>query len=276
MRNRIRLLAAILVFAVPRIGTTQEHNVDRITVEITDPSKPVTIELGLVNGGIEITGTDEDEVIVEARTRIEPTSRSTDSDRRGMIRIPVYSTSLEVEEYNNRVEISTESWKRAIDVSLQVPKRASLNLSCVNDGDIYVENIIGDLEVNNVNGGVTLMHISGSVVAHALNEDLVVAFDAIDADKPMSFSSMNGDVDITFPPDLKCDVKIKNDQGDVFSDFEIERVEMPVEPTEDTGKQRGGRYHVRIERLFYGRINGGGEEYSFSNFNGDVLIRKAR
>ena len=267
--------AAVLLLALPFAGIAQEDNVDRITVELTDPAKPVTIELGLVNGGIDVTGYDDDEVIVEARTRMEGSSRSMESDRRGMIRIPVYSTSLEVEEYNNRVEISTESWKRAIDVSIRVPRNASLNLSCVNDGDILVDGIIGNLEVNNVNGGVKLLNISGSVVAHALNDDLVVTFDSIDPDIPMSFSSMNGDVDVTFPSDLKCDVKIKNDMGEVYSDFEIKQVKRPDARTEDSGKS-GGRYHVRIERLFYGQINGGGPEFSFSNFNGDVLIREAK
>lgn len=274
--KRYSIAIAILLLAMPLSGLAQEDNVDRITVELSDPTKPVTVELSLVNGGIVVEGYDGEEVIVEARTRAGGGfSLSRENDRRGMIRIPVYSTSLEVEEYNNRVEISTESWKRAIDVNLRVPHRASLNLSCVNDGNIHVSDIIGNLEVNNVNGGVRLMNISGSVVAHALNADLIVTFDRIDPDVPMSFSSMNGDVDVTFPPDLKCDVKIKNDMGEVYSDYEIEQIKRPDSRTEDSGKS-GGRYHVRIERLFYGQINGGGPEFSFSNFNGDVLIRRTK
>ena len=275
MKTYMITIITILFLTLPLAGLAQENNVDRITVELSDPAKPVTIELGLVNGGIDVEGYDGEEVIVEARTRFEGSTRSSESNRRGMIRIPVYSTSLEVEEYNNKVEISTESWKRAIDVSLRVPKRASLNLSCVNDGNIRVSDIIGNLEVNNVNGGVRLMNISGSVVAHALNDDLVVTFDSIDPDAPMSFSSMNGDVDVTFPTDLKCDVKIKNDMGEVYSDFQIEQIKRPDSRTENSGRS-GGRYHVRIERMFYGQINGGGPEFSFSNFNGDVLIRRTR
>ena len=276
MKRTVIVCVAILALTIPRIGTAQEDHVDRVTVELSDPSKPVSIELGLINGGIRVTGYDELEVIVEARTRLEKSSRSEEHDRRGMIRIPVYSASLEVEEHNNRIDISTESWKRPIDISLKVPRRASLRLSCVNDGDIHVEDITGDLEVNNVNGSVSLLNVSGSVVAHALNERLLVTFDRIDPDKPMSFSSMNGDVDVTFPPDVKCDVKIKNDQGDVYSDFEIIRVQRPVPATEKTGRNREGRYHVRIERMFYGHINGGGPEFSFSNFNGDIMIRRKR
>jgi DUF4097 and DUF4098 domain-containing protein YvlB len=199
----------------------QEGVVDRINVKLTDPSKPALIELSLVNGGITVTGYDGTEVIVEARTRTRKISEDNEKPKgkNGMFRIPVYSTSLEVEEHNNKIDISTESWKRTIDVAIKVPKNTSLNLHCVNSGDIYVENIRGDLDVNNINGGVTLKNISGSVVAHALNENLIATFDAVAPEKPMSFSSLNGDVDVTFPKTLKCDVKIKNDMGDVYSDF---------------------------------------------------------
>jgi DUF4097 and DUF4098 domain-containing protein YvlB len=139
-----------------------------------------------------------------------------------------------------------------------------------------VENIIGDLDVKNVNGKVTLLKISGSVVAHALNDNLVVTFDALDPEKAMSFSSMNGDIDVTFPASLKCDVKIKNDHGDVYSDFEIARVEKPESRVEKNDREEEGKYRVRIERAFYGTINGGGAEYHFSNFNGDILIRRVK
>ncbi len=271
--------SAYILFIV--LATTlygQEPPVDRVTVDLTDPAKPANVELGLINGGIHVTGYDGQQVIVEARTSTGKISSedSREKNKDGMFRIPVYSTSLEVEEHNNQIEISTESWKRSIDVDVKVPRRTSLNLSCVNNGDITVENVSGDLEVSNINGKVTLQNITGSVVAHALNRDLTATFAAVDPKKPMSFSSMNGDIDVTFPATLKCNTQIKNDQGDVYSDFEITRVEKPVSRVEENERGKSGAYRVRIERMFYGTIGGGGPEYSFSNFNGDVLIRKGK
>jgi len=278
MIRKASLIMVLSVFAGFGWAHAPEDVIDRIDVKLTDPSKPAHVELSLVNGGITVAGYDGEEVIVEAKTRTRKLTKSEDADKNteGMFRIPVFSTSLEVEEDDNRIEISTESWSRTIDVDVKVPKNTSLNLHCVNHGDIYVENVTGDLEVNNTNGKVTLLNISGSVVAHALNMNVVVTFDAIDPDKPMSFSSLNGDIDVTFPQDLKCNVKIKNDQGDVYSDFEITRIEKPVETVEEIGREGDGKYRVRIERTFYGTINGGGPEYSFKNFNGDILIRRAR
>ncbi len=250
----------------------QEDTFDRINVELSDPSKPAYVELSLVNGGVTVTAYDGREVIVEAEARTRKVFDSK-KGRDGMYRIPVYSTSLEVEEENNRIEISTESWKRTIDVDLKVPRNTSLKLHCVNHGDIYVEGVSGELDVSNVNGSVTLKNVSGSAIAHALNGNLIVTFDSIYRDKPMSFSSLNGDVDVTFPAGLKCDVKIKNDMGDVYSDFEISRVDKPVDMYEENREEEEGKYRVRIERTFYGTINGGGPEFFFKNFNGDILIR---
>ena len=272
------LVIALFIFTGTGLAYNGDEPVDRINVKLTDPSKPAYVELGLVNGGITVTGYDGAEVIVEAKTRTRKLSEGKDRGKKskGMFRIPVYSTSLVVEEHNNRIEISTASYKRTIDVDLKVPKNTSLNLHCVNHGDILVGNVTGDLEINNTNGKVTLRNISGSVVAHALNKDVVVTFDAVDSDKPMSFSSLNGDIDVTFPKNLKCYVKIKNDMGDVYSDFEIVRTEKPAETFEENERGRDGKYRVRIERTFYGEINGGGPEYSFKNFNGDILIRRTK
>ena len=278
MIRKTLLIIVLAAFAGLGWSYSQEEVLDRINVKLTDPSEPAYVELSLINGGITVTGYDGEEVVVEAKTRTRKLSEGKDRGKRtkGMFRIPVYSTSLEVEEHNNRIEISTASYKRTIDVDLKVPKNTSLNLHCVNQGDIYVENVNGELEVNNTNGKVTLHDISGSVVAHALNKNVVVTFDAVDPENPMSFSSLNGDIDVTFPQNLKCNVKIKNDMGDVYSDFEITRIDKPVKTFEDNDRGRNGKYRVRIEHMFYGEINGGGPEYSFKNFNGDILIRRAK
>ncbi|MFH1940506.1 MAG: DUF4097 family beta strand repeat-containing protein, partial [bacterium] len=226
MKKRILLFTVLSLAATGVHLAAQEEVVDKVTVKLTNPAKPCFVEIGQINGGITVMGYDGQEVLVEAKTRMHKISEGRrEGKTEGMIRIPVNSSSLTVEERDNRVEIDTELWKRTTDVSVKVPKRASLKLSCVNDGDILVENIVGDLEVNNVNGGVTLLNISGSVVAHALNEGMKVTLSSVDPEKPMSFSSMNGDIDVTFPPSLKCNVKVKNDRGDVYSDFEITKVE---------------------------------------------------
>lgn len=255
----------------------QTDSKDRVVVKLTDPTKPVYVECSLVNGGITVTGYEGQDVIVEATVKTQKLSEDSKIEKsKGMFRIPVYSSSLTVEEDDNNVSIETDSWARTIDVDIRVPVRTSMELGCVNNGDIKVENVTGDLDIHNVNGSVTILNVSGSLIAHTLNDDMEITMNNVTPDKPMSFSNMNGDIDLTLPSTVAATVKIKNSQGDVFSDFEIQKMDKPRQIIEENKQDKDGTYRVRIEEAFYGTINGGGPEYQFSNFNGDIFIRKGK
>ena len=228
------------------------------------------IKASLVNGGITVKAHDGKEVIVEARAR----AHEREGGEGGPHRLAISSTGLTVEEENNEVRINTESYARPIDLTISVPAHSSLHLNAVNDGDIVVTGVDGEMDVNDVNGSVTLNNISGSVVAHALNGKVLATFVRINQ-KPMAFSSLNGDIDVTFPADLKANVSIKSDRGDVFSDFDVQlQATAPREVVEDS-RGKGGKYRVRIDKTVRGTINGGGPEIQFTNFQGGIYIRKA-
>src|SRR5207245_1057108 len=133
-----------------------------------------------------------------------------------MNRITNTSMGLTAEEEDNVLTVGAHPGRDA-NLMIQVPMNTSLKLGVVNGGDITVDNISGEIEVNNVNGGVRLTNVSGSVVAHALNKNVVVKLNQITPDKSMSFSSLNGDIDVTLPADTKARVKLKTDNGDIYS-----------------------------------------------------------
>ncbi|MCK5148212.1 DUF4097 family beta strand repeat protein [bacterium] len=273
--KRATLIIYILAILIAAPILAQDTQSDRVTVELTDPSKPVSLALGLVNGSITIDGYDGKTVIVEATSRAKRLSKRQSDKKGGMFRIPVSSSSMTVEERNNVIEIETSSHRRAVDISIKMPRRANLQLSTVNQGNITVNNIEGEIEAENINGSVTLTGISGSVVGHSHNKDIRVVFTEITPNKPMSFASFNGDVDITFPVTFNADVMFQNEQGEVYSDFTIEKIEKPRQVVE---KNRGedGRYRVRIENAYYGKIGKGGPEFKFTNYNGEIYLRKAK
>jgi DUF4097 and DUF4098 domain-containing protein YvlB len=211
------------------------------------------------------------EVIVMAQTQ-ERKSRRDESE--GLRRITIGGTGLEVEEQNNVMTIEAASHARNVNLEIQVPVRTSLNLHTVNGGHVVVEGVEGEIEVENTNGAVTLTNISGSAVAHALNGAIKVTFARVDPKKPMAFSSLNGRIDVTFPADIKANLKVKTDQGEMYSDFDINLKASPAPVTEESRGARG-RYRVKIDHAVVGTINGGGPEYQFSNMNGNIYIRKA-
>ena len=244
---------------------------DRVEVPLTNPAKPVVLKVRILSGSIIVKGTTGKQVIVEAATRKTEKKEITDKKANGMKLITVSGTGLEVEEENNNVYIKTRSWS-TVGLTIQVPRAASLNLKTTNDGKIVVEKISGDLEVSNINGPITMTAVAGNVVAHTLNGDVKITFDSINLAIPMSFSTLNGDIDVTFPKNLKSNVKLNTTQGNIFSDFEITMKQGPGKVMKKS-KKEGGKFKVAFDKTLYGAINGGGEEYNFKTFNGNIYIR---
>jgi DUF4097 and DUF4098 domain-containing protein YvlB len=193
----------------------------------------------------------------------------------GMKLITSAMTGLTVEEDNNTVTINTESWKYSIDLSIQVPVSSSLELGAMNEGKIVVENVSGDIEVSGSNCPISLRNVSGSAVVHTVNGDIEAVFSRVAADKTLSFSNMNGDIDITLPADVKASVRMKSQQGNIYSDFDLALKTAPAK-AEGAEKTEKGQFRISFDKGIYGTINGGGQEISLTTFRGDIFIRKKK
>ena len=71
-------------------------------------------------------------------------------------------------------------------------------------GGIRVESVSGEIEVENMNGSIALQNVSGTVLASTANGDIEAVLAQVAADKPMSFATFNGDIDVALPPDAKA------------------------------------------------------------------------
>ena len=277
MNSRIAIL-----FLCAGALLAQDGN-EKATVPLKDPSRPARIEARLMSGGITVRGADVKEVLVEARSRGERGERERDrrSDRAdrsdGMKRLDLPGNAgLDVTEEDNVVTIKTSSMNRPADLVITVPRRSSLRLKCMNDGDIQVEHVDGEIDANNLNGRITLKNVSGSVVAHSLNGAVFATIDRIDSGKPMSFSTLNGDIDVTLPDNLKANVRMKADNGEIYSDFEVKLIAGASVEGNNSGRQPDGSYHLRFDHALRGTINGGGPEFQFTSFNGQIYIRRKK
>ena len=250
----------------------QEFN-EQITVPLSEPDKRGKLEVGQVRGNIIIEAYDGKEVIIQA------TSGSSDSDDcngcdrdkkvpAGMKRISSSPVELEASESSNVVEIETNSWKKPINLAIKIPANFDLEVSTIH-GKVEVTGVNGTHEVSSVNGSLTLKDMSGSIVSNTVNGTILVNFKAITGGEPMSFVTLNGDVDVTFPGSVKATAKMKSERGEIFTDFE-----MTVDRSKPEVKTDKGEYKVSINAWVLGDINGGGPEYTFKNMNGDIIIRR--
>ncbi len=274
-RIHFLLITALLAMAAVVVTTAQEAPTDKVTVALSDPARPATVRASLMHGGITVKGYAGKEILVEARSRGDRHARREREAPRGMRRIQIGGTGLTVTEENNVVSVNTTNMHGEVDLLLQVPARSSLKLTTMNDGDIVVEGEQGEIEVNNMNDEVKLSGISGSAVVHAMNGDIEVVFSAVDPQKTMSFSTMNGNIDVTLPATTRANAVIRADNGDVFTDFDIVMDPAPRQPAVEDARGKGGKFKVKFDKTLTGKINGGGPEFHFKTFNGDIFIRKS-
>jgi DUF4097 and DUF4098 domain-containing protein YvlB len=265
-----------LLFVVAAGAALCQEQPDRVNVPFSDPSRPKMLRASVLNGSIVVKGYNGKEAIVEARGEGSKHRRERGDRADGMHRIDIGGSGLSVEESDNTVTVGTRSINENVEINIQVPFDTSLKLHDVNGGEISVDHINGDVEIDVTNGRATATHISGSAIVHALNDRVLVTLDKVTADKPMSFSSLNGDIDVTLPADLRAKVKLKSDNGEVYSDFDIKVDASSRKPiVEDSGSGRG-KYRVQFDKATYGLINGGGPEIQLTTFNGNIYIRKAK
>jgi hypothetical protein len=271
MRSRhFAWLPILLVgFIVP--ATARQQAADQVTVPLSDPSRPVLIDVSLVQGSIMVRGTNRKDVSVVARADADRPSRRYDADATGLRRIP-QTAGFRISEEGNRVKISSDSPNRSISFEIEAPARANLKLHTVNGGEIVVENIEGDLDVSNVNGGITLTNVAGSVNAGTTNGSVRATLTRVTAERQMAFTSLNGTVDVTLPPTTKANLRLRSDNGDVYSDFDVQLA--PSAPVVQESRGTSGRYRISRNRSIVGAINGGGPEFELRTFNSNVYVRK--
>ena len=298
-------LVTLSVVCAGAIGLAQtqqnpsQNSPQQVTVPLSDPSRPGTLSVNLMWGGVTISGTNRKDVSIEARPSDETRSlgrgrgrlvvsgggvfilggrgrggNDGDSDATGLRRL-TQPGGFEVEEHNNQVVIASGGGaaRRGTDFTIQVPARTHLKLSTLNDGPIVVENVEGEIEINSQNESDTLTNVAGSVVANAHNGKVKVVMTRLTADKAMAFTSFNGNVDVTLPASAKANLKMRSDMGEIFTDFDIQL--RPATPTAPPGGRRSdGGFRVDVNQSIQGSVNGGGPEFELRTFNGNIYLRK--
>ena len=269
MKNKTIYNIGLLIFLLcaVEIGIAQTEKGEPVAIPLSNPGEDGQLKLSLLYGSITVIAHEGKDVIIET---LGSTSEKPAKMKDGMRRIGDASLEYSVEEYNNKVVVKSKKHNKKVDFKIRVPENFSLDLRATNSGNINVEGIIGEMEISNLNGAITLTNVGGSVIADALNKDIVVTFTKGYDKSPMAFTSLNGDLDVTFPSSLKANIKAKTDNGEIFTDYEVK---MTRNVKKEEKKTSSGVYKVNADKWVMGTINGGGEELLFKTMNGDIRIR---
>jgi Putative adhesin len=270
-------LKSILFFAVTAMLVAQEPAPppQRITLPFSDPSRPKSLTVNIPMGSVTVTGYDGSDAIIEYSGRgVGPRKKTLEDMPPGMHRLDQPVNTVEATQENNVVRVKGGFWDR-LNIEIKVPKQTTLDLKTMN-GSISVEGISGEMTIDAMNGKIAVQDAAGPVVAHSMNGRITASLTQVSAAKSSSFSSMNGNIEVTLPADLKARLKMKTDRGEIYTDFDV-KVDSATGSTTfapDGGGKNGGVALTHTDRTLYGTINGGGPEMQFITYNGRIVIRK--
>jgi Putative adhesin len=265
-----------LALALCSVAPAQDTPGQRVVVPARNTTRPRKVNVHVLGGSITVKAYSGKDVIVETAgdsTRGRVRRTPVPPPPPGMRRIDLPPTGLSVEEQDNQITVRISPPSHA-DLVISVPPDTSLDLQALN-GSITVEGVKGELTADSMNGKVTMTSVGGNVLAHSQNGSLTVSMTSVDATKPLSFTSMNGTIDVTLPADYKGNVKLSSAHGAIYSDFDFRLGGGTITESNNTPE---GKFKVKIDRdrTFSGTINGGGAEATFKTFNGAIYIRKQK
>jgi hypothetical protein len=247
MKTHLRSLLRLGVACAALAGTAvalhaADENSEQNTVrsKFSDPSKPGTLKVSLPWAEVHVTGGDGNEIVVTS-TLEQKGKKEVDKD--GFRRLDE-DVSFEVVEKNNVATIIMSGdnlWAaHGAEFHVQVPRNTSLILRTEAGGDVNVENIDGEIDINSMNGEVTLTDIGSSAVVNTMNGEITANFKKAPT-KPVSITSMNGEIDVRLPSDTKANLRMRTHNGSIRTNFPDGVLQAKTEKT-------GGSRHWPMSR----------------------------
>jgi hypothetical protein len=270
----ISMFCVLLAAAAAAAQQGTSPGMDRVTAPFSDPDRPGTLKVRLLDGSVNIKGTNRRDVLFIANSQgaREALRRRQQAEAPPGMRRLTPPAGFAVEERDNEMSVGS-SFNRHVDLEIEVPLKTNLQVSIVNGDGIRVDGVESEMEINTVDGAITLVNVGGSIVAHAVDGRITATIVRAAAQAPMAFTSLNGDIDVTLPAAVKANLRLRSDQGDVFTDFDVQ----VTGGTDANRTQRSGRtLRIDFNRSIVGTVNGGGPDFELRTLDGNVYVRKAK
>jgi hypothetical protein len=204
---------------------------------------------GRENGGIEIIGSDRNDILVISRIEAQAGSESDAKAIADQIKLQIGD--------DIRADGPSTRWRSSWAVSYQilVPRKISLDLTATNGG-ISIENVDGRLEFETTNGGVTLTGVSGNVRGSTSNGGVDVQLSGEKwSGEGLDVRTTNGGVELAIPSNYSAQLETGTVNGGMDIGFPI-------------------TVQGRINRRLTTQLGSGGPLVRVTTTNGGVSIRR--
>ncbi|MDD8027006.1 MAG: hypothetical protein PHI34_10850 [Acidobacteriota bacterium] len=254
----------------------------RKSFKLADSARPAELLIDNIFGGIDVQAADVATVEVSVRKTIKAVAQDRIAKAKAEVDLKITQKGNTVDFFVDGPFRDEERKRRGArwndpgyivvyEFSVKVPRRTRLGIKTVTEGDVTVRGVEGVFDVSNVNGKVTLDGIAGAGEADTVNGDVKAVFTR-NPGAACAFTTVNGDVDLSFCDGLAADLRLKSMTGEALSDYAV--TSLPAEPVKiekrdgKTVYGRGGFTGVRVGK--------GGPEIRCETLNGDILIRKSK
>lgn len=228
------VIAAALTLVFLTVARADEGTA---SIKFSDPAKPGTLKVTLTNGDIHISGTDAADVTVKTDLKPEAPEQRPDG-----LRVLTSSSSYSLTEKNNTVTLTygSDGWPGGGgDFNISVPHGTNVIIASSFGGDVVIEGVTGDLEIKSLNGEVRLDDITGGALVETMNGEIHANVRAMN-NKPLSFTSMNGEVTLRLLDSLKANVRLRTHNGSILTDFDAKVLVTKTESVR-TNRNKGNR-----------------------------------
>jgi ribosomal protein S18 len=209
-------------------------------LKFSDPTKPGKIRLKLMWGDVTVTAADTQEVTILSNIK---NKQATEKRSDGLRRLDSEVTYSAAEKENViTIELGGDlpgPTPAGASVALTVPRSTSFIIESSFGGSIAIKQLAGDVEIRNMNGEITLEQLSGAALVETMNGEIHATFAKVAEGRPLSFTSMNGEIDVRIPADTKANVRLRTQNGAVLTDFDEKALVTKTEPA---------RGHIRVAR----------------------------
>lgn len=263
--NWIVLLLAVF----PAVLMAQSKDRDQLNIALGSPGKPFKLNMNLGGGSVNINTYEGSELRITAFPQANKNDNTGQRQNQNLnintnTNVNVNSGAagrntgrnklLKISQNGNEIVIGQLNQNRMLHVEVSLPG-----------------NVASQLEITCADGPVVLKNISGSAIVTTVNGNVTATFKNVDAKAPMAFSTLIGAVDLSFPAMTKANLTIKSDEGILLSEFGlIGAVKSKL------SRNKNGQYQSKLAGSLSGNLNGGGQEISITNMQGNIYLRKSK
>lgn len=216
IRTYLPLMLAAAFSLVPlRSAFAEETTTD---IAFSDPSKPGTLKIRVWHGDVSIHGADVKAISVKSES-----APASPTPRKDGMRVLSSSSGFMLSEKNNvaTLEYGSDGWTGgSADFDITVPRSTSIVVGNSAHGDFECSDVSGDVDVRTMSGDVKLDEISGGAMVETMNGEIDVKVRELTTSRPLSFTSMHGEITIRLPEASKADLRFRTHRGVILTNFD--------------------------------------------------------